>query len=171
MGRDAFRIDHRFRRRPIEMQILLVNTSESTQVGTQCRTRSLAGVAMHFASAIGIIIPRPFVDAVPDRGMRWMTAAVALPFVGVQPRAASWDIFGDERAARPCVRVVAHPPALLARVPRDDADDGGPIVGVGPVALALIGASTWWIAGIAMGRAFFPPRSGRVRRPQMPCRS
>jgi hypothetical protein len=153
------------------MQILLVNTSESTQVGPQCRTRSLAGVARHFASAIAVIIPRPFVYTMADGGMSWMTAAVALAFVGVQPRAASWDIFGDERAARPRVRVVAHPQALLARVPRNDANDGGPIVGRGAVALALIGASPRWVTGIAMGRAFFPPRSGRVRRPQMPCRS
>jgi hypothetical protein len=78
------------------MQILLVNTSESTPVGTQCRTRSLAGVAMHFASAITIIIPRPFVDAVADRGMGWMTPPVALPFVGVQPRAASRNVFINE---------------------------------------------------------------------------
>jgi hypothetical protein len=139
------------------MQILLVNTSESTQVGPKRRTRSLAGVAMHFASAIAIIIPRPFVYTMADGGMSWMTAAGALPFVRVQPRVASWNIFGDERAARPCVRVVAHPKALLARVPRDDADAGGPIVGIGAVALTLIGASTRWVTGIAMGRAFFSP--------------
>jgi hypothetical protein len=153
------------------MQILLVNTSESTQVGPKRRTRSLAGVAMHFASAIVIIIPRPFVDAVADRGMSWMTAAVALPFVGVQPRAARWNTVGDERAASPCVGVVTHPKALLACVPRNDADNRGPIVGIGAMALALIGPSTWRVTGIAMGRAFFPPRSGRVRRPQTPCRS
>ena len=168
---DPFCIRHGFIRRHIEMQILLVNTSESTQVGTKCRTRSLAGVAMHFASAIAIIIPRPFVCTMADGGMSWMTAAVALPFVGVQPRAASWNIVGDERAARPCVCVVAHPKALLTRVTRNNADDGGPIVGIRAVAFALIGASTWRVTGIAMGRAFFPPRSGRVRRPQTPCRS
>jgi hypothetical protein len=126
---------------------------------------------MHFAAAIAIIIPRPFVDAVADRGMRWMTTAGALPFVGVQPRALSWNSFGHERAARPWVRVVAHPTARLARVPRHDADDGGPIVGRGAVALALIGVSTWGGTGIAMGRAVFPPRSGRGRRPQTPCRA
>ena len=60
------------------------------------------------------------------------------------------------RTAGPRVRVVAYPQALLARVPRDDADDGRPIVGIGAVALALIGASTWRVTGIAMGRAFFP---------------
>src|SRR5687768_7307928 len=126
---------------------------------------------MHFASAIAIIIPRPFVYTMADGGMSWMTAAVALPFVGVQPRAASWNIVGDERAASPCVCVVTHPKALLTRVARNNADDGGPIVGIRAVAFALIGASTWRVPGIAMGRAFFPPRSGTVRRPQTPCRS
>jgi len=126
---------------------------------------------MHFASAIAIIIPGPFVSTMADGGMRWMTAAIALPFVGVQPRAASWDIFGDERVARPCVCVVAYPQALLARVPRNDADDGGPIVGIGAVPFALIGAPPGRIGGVAMRGAFFPPRSGRVHRPQTPCRS
>jgi hypothetical protein len=84
--------------------------------------------------------------------MGWMTAPVALPCVGVQPRAASPHVFGDEGTARPRVRVVAHPKALLARVARDDADDGGPIVGVGPVAFALIGAS----AGSRCGVRFSP---------------
>ena len=126
---------------------------------------------MDFASAITIIISRPFVDTMADRGMGWMTAPVALPFVGVQPRAASRNVFGEEGTACPPVRVVAHPEALLTRVARDDADDGGPIVGIGAVAFALIGPSTWRVTGIAMGRAFFPPRSGTVRQPQKPCRS
>src|SRR5262245_34495514 len=104
--------------------------------------RSLAGIAMHFASAIAIIIPRPFVYTMADGGMSGMTASVALPCLGVQPRAASGNMVGDERAARPCVCMVAPPKAPLARVPRNDADDGGPIVGIGAVALALIGAST-----------------------------
>jgi hypothetical protein len=77
------------------------------------------------ASAITIIIPRPFVDTVADRGMGWMTAPVALPFVGVQLRAASRNVFGDEGPARQHIRVVAHPQAGLAGVARDAADDGG----------------------------------------------
>ena len=166
-----FRIDHGFICCHIEMQVLLVHAPEGTQIGTKRRTRSLTGVAMHFTLAITIIIPRPFVYAMADGGMGWMTAPVALPFVGVQPRTASRKVFGDEGTARPRVRVVAHPQALLARVARDDADDGGPIVGIGAVAFALIGASTWRVTGIAMGRAFFPPRSGTVRPPQTRYRS
>ena len=97
---------------------------------------------MDLALAITISIPCPLVHAVADGGVGWMTAPVALPFVGVQPRTASRKVFGNEGTASPRVRVVAHPQALLARVARDDADDGGPVVGIGAVAFALIGAST-----------------------------
>ena len=72
---------------------------------------------------------------VADRGMGWMTTPVALPFVGVQPRAASRQVFAGEPMTSPPVRVVPYPKALLARVARDDADDGGPIVGVGAVGI------------------------------------
>jgi hypothetical protein len=122
-------------------------------------------------SALPIIIASPFVDAVADRGMGWMTPPVAPPLIGIQPRAASRKVFDDEPMTSPPVRVVAHPKTLLARLTRDDTDDRGPIVGIGAVALALIGTSTWGGTGIAMGRAFVPPRSGSVRRPQTPCRS
>src|SRR5262249_15632241 len=133
--------------------------------------RPLTGVAVHFPPAVPIIIPRPFVDTMADRGMGGMTAPVALPFVGIQLRAASRQVFGDEGTARPRVRVIARPTALLARVARDDADNRRTIVGIGAVAFALIGASAWRGVRIAMGRAVFPPRSGTVRRPQTPCRS
>jgi hypothetical protein len=93
-----------------------VDPTEGPQVGTQCCSCPFAGVAMDLALAITIIIPGPFAYTVANRGMRWMTAPVALPFVGVQPRAASRNGFGDEGAARPRVRVVSHPKALLARV-------------------------------------------------------
>ena len=149
----------------------LVDTPKGPQEGPKRRTRALTGVAMNFALTITIVIPRPFAYPMADCAMDWMATPITLPLVGVQLRAASRKVFGDEGTARPCVRVVAHPKALLARVPRDDADNGGPIVGIGAVSPALIGASTWWVTGIAMGRAFFPPRSGRVRQPQTPCRS
>jgi hypothetical protein len=70
------------------MQVLLVDPAEGTQVGTKRRTCSLTGAAMHFASAITIVIPCPFAYTMADRGMGWMTASVALPFVAIQPRAA-----------------------------------------------------------------------------------
>jgi hypothetical protein len=153
------------------MQVLLVDAPERTEVRAERRARSFTGITMDFALAITVIIACPFVDTVADGGMSWMTPPVALPFVGVQPRAVSWNVFIDEAMARPSVRVVAHPKALLTCIARNDADDGGPIVSIGAVAFALVGTATWRVAGIAMGRAFFPPRSGTIRQPQTPCPS
>src|SRR5919106_3640546 len=100
-----------------------------------------------------------------------MAATIALPFVGIQPRAASRHVVGDEGVTSLRVRVVAHPKTLLPRLARDHTDDGRTIVGIGAVSFALIGAAAWRVAGVAMGRTFFPPRSDTVHRPQRPCRS
>ena len=124
---------------------------------------------MDLTSAVPIIIARPFVDAVVDRGLGWMTAPVALPLIGIQPRAASRKVFEDEPMTSPPVRVVAHPKPLLPRLTRDDTDDRGPIVGVGAVAFALIRASAGRVMRVAMGRAFFPRRSDTTRPPQRRC--
>ena len=92
---------------------------------------------MDLTSAIPIIIPRPFVDAMADRGMGGMTPPVALPLIGIQTRAASRQVFADELVTSPPIRVVTHPQSLLARFSRDDTDDRRPIVGVGAVALVV----------------------------------
>jgi hypothetical protein len=101
--------------------------------------------------------------------MNWMATPIALPLVGVQLRAARRHVFGDEATAHPCVRVVAHPQALLARLARDHTDERRPIVGIRAMALALIAASAWRVAGLAMRCACFPPRSGTTRLPQRRC--
>jgi hypothetical protein len=123
------------------------------------------------AAAVPVIIPGPFVDAVADRGMGWVTPSVALPLIGIQLCAANRKVFHHELMTSPSVRVVAHPKTLLARVAGDDADDGRTIIGIGSVPLALIRAPAGRIRGVAMGRAFFPPRSDIVHPPQRPCRS
>jgi hypothetical protein len=64
------------------MQVLLVDPTEGAQGGPQRCARPFTGVAVHFTLAIAIIIPCPLMDAMADRGMGWMTAAVA-QFIGV----------------------------------------------------------------------------------------
>jgi hypothetical protein len=139
---------------------------EGPPVCPKRRTGSFTGVTMDFASAITLSIPRPFADTMADRGMGGMTAPVALPCVGVQPRATSRKVCGDEGATRPRVGVVAHPNTLLARVVRDDTHDGGPSVRRGAMAPALIGAAPWRDIGIAMWGAVFPPHAGTAHRPR-----
>jgi hypothetical protein len=162
-------MDHRLIRRHIQMQVWLVHTPEGAPGGPQCRARALTGMAMAFAWAIALLIARPCVDPMANRGMGWMTAAVALPRIRVQRRAVSQPVVGDECLARPPVCLVAHPKARLARLAREDPDDRGPIVRSGAVALALMGPSAWRVARVAMGRAFCPPRCGTARLPQRRC--
>jgi hypothetical protein len=84
---DSFRIDHGFIHGHIQMQVLLVDAPEGTEVRAERRASAFAGVAMDFAWAVTLIITRPFVHTMANRGMGWVTPAVALPFVVVQPRA------------------------------------------------------------------------------------
>jgi hypothetical protein len=145
-----------------------MHATEGAQVGPEPRASSFTGVAVHLPPAIGIIIPRPFVHPVADSRMARMAAPIALPLVGVELCAASRNVFGDKAAARLRVGVITHPKAVFARLPRHHTDDGWAIIGIGPMPLALIGPAARRIVGVAMGRAFFPPRSDTVHRPQRP---
>src|SRR5215211_357871 len=116
LGCDAFRIGHGFICRHVEMQVLLVNTPECTQVGPKRRTRALTGVAMHFTSAIPISIARPFVHTMGNSGMAGMTAAITPPFVGIEQCAIRGHVVSNQVVAGVPVRMVADPPALLSCV-------------------------------------------------------
>ena len=83
------RNDHGFIRCHVEIQVLLVETPRATEVRADRRPSPFTGVTADFALAITVIIARPFVYTIADCGMGWMTAPAALPFVGVQPRAAT----------------------------------------------------------------------------------
>jgi hypothetical protein len=65
------------------MQVLLVDPAEGAQVGPQCCARPFTGVAVHFTSAIAIIIPRSLMDAMADCRMGWMTPSVTLPLISI----------------------------------------------------------------------------------------
>lgn len=132
------------------MQVLLMNAPKDTQVGPERRPCALAGVAVDFATAIPIIIPCPLVHAVADGAMGRMAPAIALPLVGIELRAASWDILRDQGCAGVRVRMVADPEPVLARVPRYHTDNGRAIIGIGAVPLPLIGAPTGWIQRVRM---------------------
>jgi hypothetical protein len=148
-----------------------VNPTEGTQVGAERRACPFTGIAVDLPSAVPVIISGPFVDAVADRGMGRVTPPVALPLVGIQPCAASREVFHDELMTRPSVGAVTHPEPLLACLTRDETDNGRTIIGIGAVPLALIRAPAGRIRGVAMGGTFFPPRSDTVHLPQRRRRS
>jgi hypothetical protein len=119
-----------------------MNTPKDRPVGAERRPCSLAGVAMDFAAAIPLIIPRPLVHAMADGGMCRMAAMRALPCIGVQERAVPWHMLSHQDVAGPCVRLIADPETRLTRLSCDNADQGGTIIRIGAMPLALTGAST-----------------------------
>ena len=143
-----------------------MNAPKDTQVGPECRPCSLTDVTVDLAAAVPIIIARPLAHAVTDGGMDRVAPPIALPLVRREPRAVRGQVLRDQGGAGPCVGMVTAPPALLARVARDEADDGRPVILIGPMPVALIRAAAGRIARVVRGRAVFPPRSGRARRPQ-----
>jgi hypothetical protein len=124
---------------------------------------------MDLALTITIVIPGPFTHPVGNCGMARMATTITLPFIGIEPCATGGHVISNQVVAGWPVRMVADPQALLARVARDDADDGGTIVSIGAMPFPLIGAPAWRIVGVAMRRACFPPRAGPARPPQRPC--
>lgn len=143
-----------------------MHSTEGPQIGPKPGACPLTGVAVHLTPAIAIIVPRPLVHAVANRRMARMTPAVALPFISIKPRAAHRNVLRDQRRAGARIGMVADPPALLSRLTRDQTDDGGPIIGVGPVPPSLIGAAPGRIGGVSMRGAFFPPRFGTAHQLQ-----
>jgi hypothetical protein len=146
-----------------------MHPTEGTQVGPEPGASPFTGIPVPLPPAVVIIIPRPFVHAVTDGGMAPMAAPIALPLVGVELGTASRHVVGNEVTARPRIGMITAPKAMFARLPRYHTDDGRTIVGIGSMPPAPLGATAWWVARIAMGGAFFPPRSDTVRRPQRRC--
>jgi hypothetical protein len=146
-----------------------MNAPKTTQRGPERRASALAGIAVDLAAAIALIVPRPLVHTVTDRGMSGMAPAIALPRVGIELRAGSGAGLRQQcHTGRP-LGMVANPEAVLARVPRDDPDHRRTLVGVGAMSTPLMGPPTGRLIGVRMRRAVFPPRCGTARRPQKRC--
>ncbi len=80
-----------------------MNPPKGTQIGPKRRACSFTGVAVDLTPAITIIIPRPLVHAVAHSGMARVAATIALPFVGIERRAASGDVLRDQGRGRSVV--------------------------------------------------------------------
>jgi hypothetical protein len=135
-------MDHGFIRRHVEMQISLMNAPKDTQVGPKRRPCSLTGVTVELAAAVPIIVSGPLVHAVTDGGTDRVAPPIDLSLVSREPRAVRGQVLRDQGGAGTCVGMVTDPPALLVHVARDDADDGRPVMLIGLMPFALIGAAT-----------------------------
>jgi hypothetical protein len=89
---------------------------------------ALPGLALALAAPIPLGIPGPCRPAGAARGVCRMAAPGAPPPVGRQPCAARRPVGGEAAVPRPCGRVVAAPDARRPRLPRQEADEGGPVV-------------------------------------------
>jgi hypothetical protein len=156
MGRDSFRLQHRFLGCHIEMQVLLVDPAKGPQIGAECRTGPFAGITVDLAAAITIVIASPFMHAVADRRMGRMTATIALPFIGVEYRARNRDVCRDQVVTGVFGRVVADPETALARVPRDEAMMGGRSLAKVPCPLRLWARRRGGSSGSGWGVLVFP---------------
>ena len=118
-GCDPSRIAHGFIRRHREMQVPRMDgTHGSTQIGPKHRAGTCTGTAVHFMSALFVIIERPLVPAVADSGMARMASPIALPLIGRDQRAARRKVLCDQdcsHASREITRMMGG--RLLAEVP------------------------------------------------------
>jgi hypothetical protein len=97
------------------MQVLLVDTSEGTQISPERCACSFTGIAVDLESAIPI--PCPFVDAMAYGGVGGVAAVITLALVGIDPCAAGRHVFGNQVVAGSRVRMITYPETLLTRLP------------------------------------------------------
>lgn len=126
---------------------------------------------MDLALTVTLVIPRPFTYPVGNRGLARMTAPITRPCIRREPPALGGDVVSHQGAAGAPVGMVAHPPARLARVARDDPDEGRASIRRRPMPLALVGTAPGWSGRVRGRRAGLPPWCGTVRRPRRPSRA
>jgi hypothetical protein len=148
-----------------------VDTPEGRQVGPERCACPLTGVTMDRALTIPMVIPRPFAHPVADSRVAGIAPTITRPFISLEQRATRRPMVSDQVVAGLPVGMVADPPVLLARVARENTDEGGMSVRIGAMSCALVGAPPGWSRRVRVRRAFFPPRSGTARRPRRPCPS
>ena len=121
-------------------------------------TRSFTTIAVDFAHAIAIIIPRPLVLTVIDGRVVLHDPMVTAIVVGVNDRPIRRNCFSENTVTSGCIAVRDYPTALFARVATDDMNDRRSVVVIGAMARLLIRAAAGRVIRVAVRVAFFPPR-------------
>src|SRR5512143_1562239 len=127
---------------------------------------------MHLADAVPVVVPRPLSRRMTDRGMsaaHRRELVIPRPFVRVdrdhRPRRPTYHVL-----QRRAVSVLGDAQADLTALPAHHSADRRAVVGPSAVAAGLVRPPTRRIVRVAVRHAFFPPRSGRSRRPPKPGR-
>lgn len=131
-----------------------MHTTEGAQEIAYCCPHPFSCVDMHFANPV--IVPCPFLLTVTDCRVYANDVIVALPFVGEYhciSQGEGVDVVNQGLFVRVVNRPQAHLPAFTA----DRADNRRQVIVIGAVSRPLVSSSAWWIIGISVKFAFFPP--------------
>src|SRR5258708_17638345 len=143
-----------------------MNTAEDAQIGSQGSPKAFTSIAMDFADAIAVVIACPFVPGMADGAMPGVQTRVIRGFIGKQQRGLRGDTGLDNLSAGGLVSVLDHPVAVLASFTTDDPDNGWSVVLIGAASPHLVCAGAGPVARVGVRGSFFPPHSGRLRRPR-----
>jgi hypothetical protein len=163
LGRYTLEIDAEFAHGNVSTQVSLVNTAKRTQEITGRSPQALHRVGMNFADAVAVIISRPFSLTMTDRGMGSDDMVVATPLVREDLGTDSGRLV-NVLAQGFLVGMMNDPQSNLAGFSANRAHNRRAIVLVRPMSTLVVGSASGWVAWIAMGVTFFPPRSETSHR-------
>jgi len=155
--------------RDIATQEMLADAAKRSEKIPQASPHPFGRIGMDFKDIVCIIITRPFLVAVCNRGMLALDACVRFVFVGknmaVRPGKAM-HMFGQ------CLGLcgVNHPQSNLSARPSNRAQDGRTIIGVCASTAPFVGTPTGRPMRTDALLTFFPPHFGRVHRSRLPNR-
>jgi hypothetical protein len=125
-----------------------MHASGRPQEGAQSSASSFTRVAVDFPHTVTIVIARPLVLAMIDRGVRHIQSVVTAVLIRIDHSGVLWDGFGQNAMTGRLVTVPDHPAAFLARLAADDMNDWWSVVVIGAMPGLLIRAAAGWIVGV-----------------------
>src|SRR5262245_208094 len=105
-----------------------MDTPKPAQIRSQGGAGPFAGITMHLALPIAIVIPRPLVCSMAHRPVFRMTSGIAIGLVSVEHRAAHRDVLINQLMAGALIRVLTHPKSVFPALARDQMNDRRSIV-------------------------------------------
>ena len=135
-----------------------MHAAERSHSRAQSRPGAFARIAMDLAHAISIVVSRPLVVAMSDRGVWQIQSVVTAVLIRIDHRRVVWNGFGQNALTGGLVAVPDHPAAFFARLAADDVDDRWPVVVYCSVSRSLVRPSARRVVRVRMRRTFFSRR-------------
>ena len=140
-----------------------MNTLEGAQERPDIGPHAFNGIAMNFAKAVAIRVPRPFMLAVTNGIVHTLELIVTLIFVSIHDCLGLGELM-NLSAQSEAFGVFHHPQAHLTRFPSDGANDGRTVVGISAPSPLFVGPTARWVSRVKVLVTFFPPHSETFRR-------